>query len=545
MNELFGELRAMLSARAGDVDREWSDALYALIERAAASDERCYQEQWVPYLSAYPSFWDRPLKAVHGVDAYREAVALAPFARFALSMYCSLDDESHGVIDLGELLDFRGLERVFALELEVDGVDVFTGLGYGDCTVPEYLVSVGFKGARLESLKTLKLLGRCVLDGHRASVLSGLDMTALPRLERIEIEGSGEGLSDGVLLLLSSQVLNKIKELRITNGIRFMPDELSRLPPFELRKLEVLELPNERLSDEGMAALLRLGLPALRVLDVSDGELTGLSVEVLARSPILSSLEELDLSAQQGLMALGPLLRSPALEALRTLRVTKPNRERLQDEPHDHDVMPSRLGRKLTIRVDKQEDASSLLNALSSAEAPFRLELLSLDQCLLSVDELDVLLHAHSLVELEYLGLVLPHEPEAQLALMERLARHHRPWRALCLRGFYGLCEQAREVLLREAAFEELQWLELCLEGYDDGPLLSVLTSYPRLRGLSLDGVVSPAAAQLLVNELKQLQWLDIWTGDDVVLDCLARSVPIQDALRAANRGHLCRYHHA
>lgn len=549
MNELFGELRAMLSVRASDVDRCWRAALYALIERAAALDPRLYHEQWVPYLSAHTAHWAQPLNDVDDVmdvEAYREAVALAPFARFALHLecWCEPDEINQGVLDLVKMLDFRALERVSELALELGSADVFTGPGYGDCTLSEYLVSVGLKAANLESLTTLKLLSQCVLEGCREHVLAALDVTMLPGLERLEIEHSGDGLGQGFMASMSPALLGKLKALRIGWGPRIMAGELERLTQrAEMSRLEVLELPGSRLGDEGIRALFGEGpgLPVLRVLDVSDGGLTVASVEVLARSTSMSTLEDLDLSEQGQVMELGALLRATALKGLTALRVTKPNRERLQDEPHDHDVMPSQPGRALTIRVDMQEDAS-LLRALSAADAPFRLRSLSLDRCLLSVDELDALLSARSLSELECLGVVLPYEPEAQVAFMRRLASHQRPWRALCLRGYYELCAQALDVLLREAAFEQLQWLELCLAGDDDGPLLSVLARYPGLHGLSFDAaVVSLDVASFMVNELKQLQWLSFWTGDEAVLERLAQSERMQAALRAASLGHLCR----
>jgi len=81
LNELFGELRAMLSAR--HLDAHWGRALYRLLELAYSADAERYWAEWAPYLRGDTRLLNTPLETWFDVEDYRVA---APFGCFDLVM---------------------------------------------------------------------------------------------------------------------------------------------------------------------------------------------------------------------------------------------------------------------------------------------------------------------------------------------------------------------------------------------------------------------------------------------------------------------------
>lgn len=106
LDKAFGELRSLIH---GDLEPQaWSARAWALIQQAHAFDQSHYEAIWRPYLEAF-NRWDVPLGAVRSIEKLEEAIAIAPFACFALRL--ELDDlERSAIADLikGPSMDHVG-----------------------------------------------------------------------------------------------------------------------------------------------------------------------------------------------------------------------------------------------------------------------------------------------------------------------------------------------------------------------------------------------------------------------------------------------------
>lgn len=540
LNELFGVLRSMLSAR--HLDAHWSRALYRLLEVAYQADAERYWAQWVPYLQGDARLMSAPLETWFSVEDYRTAALLAPFGCFELVLEESIEPE-----DIAPWAkegtpwevptSLERLSQVRALTLRLGGASRLEFKRSRSWTWPEFLICERLPVAQLHELEELRFDQECELEGWLLNALMALEPQGLPKLSRLYIwSESCAQLQCGVIESLNQPILEQLRALIIRAPVSVEPSELERLfKRASLTRLEALGLSYTMLGDEGVRALFgqESTLHGLRQLDLSGCELTASSLPVLAQAPMMRVLEDLDLLNNQ-VGACVELLLDPALDDVQHLYLTRLSQQERDDEgplPCSH-LAATLTGRQFTLSAEVL-DGPSLVSCLQARQP--KLLTLSLAHIALTLKELDALLDQPGLSALEHLMFVLPDDPEQHEGYVRRLAAHTAPWRTLSLDGREALSPSAQAVLEAHPAFAQLEAL---------GANLTTLNTsrWGALKRLACFGELDVASAQTLVEGFGQLQWLWAYADGETTRHHMASAARVQDALRASGCGAQCVY---
>jgi hypothetical protein len=145
-----------------------------------------------------------------------------------------------------------------------------------------------------------------------------------PRFARLRVlDLSHIALSDKMVAYLASPAFDGLERLVLDETKLASASALALLDMPLFRSLRELSLVQARIGDDWLQALARLpGAIPLRRLDLrNSGKVTSAGIAAIAASPVLASLEELDLSGSQADAAAAEALATGRLVRLHTLRL--------------------------------------------------------------------------------------------------------------------------------------------------------------------------------------------------------------------------------
>ena len=261
--ERFGEVRSMLQRGPGEDRGAWARTLWSMLETEHAFGPQGYAETWVPYLAGFPSYWAEPLPMrLHSLRDLEYMCEVAPFATFELWLggHRAGKDELYAVWDSPRSAQL-GAFWIAGFELGDEDVRRWAATA----PMPRLdSLTMGTLGLSPDGAKALA--GSAIVEGLRELIWGDNPcfsdaMERLARDEatrRLEVWSFREsGLTDAGVVPLAQAHAPSLRAFRASTGA-LGPEGAARLGRARwIEGLEVLELSNNALGDEGVRELVK------------------------------------------------------------------------------------------------------------------------------------------------------------------------------------------------------------------------------------------------------------------------------------------------